>query len=113
MGSLINEIKNLGCKVSDLPHNNTLNNYVDYRSLIVDIIREFLNDEKSGIDVVDLDEYWREVTFTDNNNDIVYGWNSSNWFELIDQDLKGKGDLYEKIDNLLTKFYNEIFKKYI
>lgn len=113
MGSLINEIKNLGCKVSGLPHNNTLNNYVDYKSLLVDLVREFLDDEQSGIDVVYLNEYWREVTFTDNNNDIVYSWDSSNWFEFIDQNLEGKEDLYEKVDNLLTKFYNEIFKKYI
>lgn len=113
MGSLINEIKNLGCKVSDLSHNNILGNYVDHRSLIVDLVREFLKDEQSDIDIVDLDEYWIEVTFTDNKNDIVYGWNNSNWFEFIDQDLKGKEELYNKVDNLLTKFYNEIYKIYI
>lgn len=113
MGPLINEIKNLECKVSDLSYNNTLNNYVDYRSLIVDLVKEFLKDEQSGIDIVDLDEYWREVTFTDNKNDIVYGWDNSNWFEFIDQDLKGKEDLYNKVDNLLTRFYNEIYKIYI
>lgn len=87
--------------------------YLDRRSLIVDLIHEFFKNKYPSLEIVDLDNYHCEVTITDGVNDIYYGWDNSDWLEFLGQDLTGKEDSYEKIDNALTDFYNEIYKKYL